>query len=117
METYQMKKEGLLVHFAQRLLAGCIVTTGCRPSRHDGHSLFRWQSLVGHHRPCRIELCLDGQGNVGFRATIFRPVFLAIIGMINRFSFYWELIAAFKLFGISDFAARFFPASASPASS
>ena len=24
--------------------------------------------------------------------------------------FYWELIAAFKLFGISNFAARFFPA-------
>lgn len=24
--------------------------------------------------------------------------------------FYWELIAAFKLFGINDFAARFFPA-------
>lgn len=24
--------------------------------------------------------------------------------------FYWELIAAFKLFGVSDFAARFFPA-------
>ena len=30
--------------------------------------------------------------------------------MTSLFSFYWELIAAFKLFGVSDFAARFFPA-------
>ena len=36
------------------------------------------------------------------------PGFLAGTGMTNRFCFYLELIAAFKLFGLTSFAARFF---------
>lgn len=110
METYQMKKEGPgLVHFAQRLWQVVLSRPAVVLAVMTAILCFVGNHLLVITDPVESNYALTAKEMLA-SGDYFSPRIFGNYWYDKPIFFYWELIAAFKLFGISDFAARFFPA-------
>lgn len=110
METYQTKHEMPgMIRFVQRLWQRALSQPAVVLAVMTAIFCFAANHLLVITDPVESNYALTAKEMLA-SGDYFSPRIFGNYWYDKPIFFYWELIAAFKLFGISNFAARFFPA-------
>lgn len=110
METYQTKHEMPgMIRFVQRLWQRALSQPAVVLAVMTAILCFAANHLLVITDPVESNYALTAKEMLA-SGDYFSPRIFGNYWYDKPIFFYWELIAAFKLFGISNFAARFFPA-------